>query len=69
MNAPGQSCGNCRFSSGTAGIVHCLRHAPRVLFDKDWDLVNVWPRMDAEEWCGDWEGKGIPKKVLADPVA
>ena len=70
MNPPGQSCGNCRFSEirGHYDIL-CRRHAPRVSRDNDGNRLTVWPLTAESYWCGDWEAKGIPKKVLADPVA
>jgi len=70
MNPPGQSCGNCRFSLARGNYdILCHRHAPSVLLDEDGKRLTVWPQIAEYYWCGDWEAKGIPKKVLADPVA
>jgi hypothetical protein len=51
---PDQSCGNCRFSSGTAGIIYCKRHPPIIIADEQ-DQKCLFPWLDSGDWCGEWK--------------
>ena len=56
-------CFDCRFfvKSGDAvhaGLGYCQRYAPRPKLYKDWnDLRAVWPLVNRDDCCGEWEEK------------
>ena len=58
-----QTCLGCRFfvRSGDAvhgGLGYCQRYAPRPKLLPEWnDLRVVWPLVDRDDSCGEWEEK------------
>ena len=56
-----QTCLDCRFfvKSGDAvhgGLGYCQRYAPRPKLLPEWnDLRVVWPLVDRDDSCGEWE--------------
>lgn len=63
-----QTCLGCRFFRKTddavhAGLGYCQRYAPRprmykvVFITNDIDRMAVWPLVQRDDSCGEWEGK------------
>lgn len=58
-----QTCLGCRFfvESGDAvhgGAGYCQRYAPRPKLHSEWDDSRaVWPLVDRDDSCGEWEEK------------
>jgi len=63
-----QTCLGCRFFRKTddavhAGLGYCQRYAPRpkmykvVFLTNDIDRMSVWPLVQRDDSCGEWEGK------------
>lgn len=50
------ACENCRFAewpTGEPNVVECHRRAPQVFFD----AAPMWPKVDRDDWCGEWEAR------------
>lgn len=57
-----QICGNCKYWKWqTGGRGECKRHAPMtplmVTTTKQFEIWGMWPTVDKENWCGEWEKK------------
>jgi len=58
-----QTCLGCRFFVRSVDAVHgglgyCQRYAPRPKLLPEWnDLRVVWPLVDRDDSCGEWEEK------------
>lgn len=57
-------CETCRFYDADRGLSFsgkCRRNAPLVT-----TAISVWPRVDNDDWCGEYEAKAItPAKADA----
>lgn len=54
-----RSCSTCTFMSIEVGDdaeprMDCRRFPPIVTDDDGEGLVNVWPQVRDEDWCGEW---------------
>jgi hypothetical protein len=47
----GPKCHSCRYSVSWGPGFQCRRHAPGLLAEN-----TVWPFVQADDWCGDFEG-------------
>jgi hypothetical protein len=62
-----QTCSNCHhWNAGkqTHVSAECRRLPPTVLLYKGSEQLRVWPRVAAEDWCGEW--KEASADMLAD---
>ena len=47
------SCNRCEWFEWMDGKSECRRHAPRAI-TKGGELLNVWPKVQAGDWCGEF---------------
>lgn len=52
----GVRCADCRYQRGS----RCHRHPPTVTCDASGYPDTRWPRVNPDDWCGDFGRKYIP---------
>ena len=70
-----ESCENCRFwKQDQMGIINgdgrCHKNPPVAMVNEfqEW-ICNCFPRIDLDEWCGEWQEKKIPPDFLSMPIS
>ena len=58
------SCSTCRFFEPGDPDGECRRHAPRVQFERNYNIPKkqwlrsayaIWPLVDLDDWCGEFD--------------
>lgn len=67
-----ESCANCRFArfsgEGVSYRIQCHRRSPMVLHidgHQQGSVYAVWPRMEPEDWCGEYERQNTDQPAQA----
>lgn len=60
-----EQCGNCRFFDASWGEKergYCQRYAPRPILEcnQTHDPILIWPPVESDEWCGEWQARTQP---------
>ena len=60
---PPRRCDGCSVwdREGTTGVGFCRRHAPLVARVTAKEIETVWPETFAEDWCGEFRAKAVPR--------
>lgn len=49
-----QSCKSCAFARWV-GTWECRKKAPGIFVNAEWVYTRIFPRVDSDDWCGDWK--------------
>ena len=54
-----QNCGNCKYSkvNEILSALNCRRYPPRTVAKASHMLIDVFPCVEKEGWCGEWDDK------------
>jgi hypothetical protein len=71
VKPPNERCLDCKFYFDNGNIFgeECLRFPPTVIVLKNGGLDNVFPFVDADNWCGEFKPDDTEQRENAVPLA
>ena len=54
-------CGNCRYKvkrkNSNPAVIECHVYAPKPLVSSSPDVTAVWPIVQKDDWCNEWNAE------------